>query len=237
MRRIRAGSIPRRIVQIASLAVLVLVLSSPAQTRGQAISELVTSDQPIPQEYKSWSLFLVCNPQWVVPEGESALETLYSRFQAFGRALGPEHVAVWFWSRPWSWSDQEELHTAVDVVRSSAFCSQLDLPLSESPYVVVTTEYPGEGKVSTYPESFKIPENYYVMTLDGVEMTEATDLLTRLAERIVDERLDTLDPTSEGYWRRWQQIFERLQSGLLDFSKRIRVSIHTQFFTMELSPE
>lgn len=237
MRRLLLGQGARRLSRAVGLSILLCGLLFAHSARAQAISELVTSDQPIPEEYKSWSLFLVCNPSWVVPEGESNLESLYNQFQAFGRALGPEHVAVWFWSREWSWDDQEELHTAVDVVRSSAFCSFLDLPLADSPYVVVTTEYPGEGRVSSYPESFQKPKNFYVLALNGVQASEATEVLTRLADQILAERLTEINSGSEEYWRRWQQIFETLQSGLVDFSKRIRVTLDTQFFTVELSPE
>lgn len=226
-----------RLSRATVLCIVVCGLLFARSLRAQAVSELVTSDQPIPEDCKSWSLFLICNPAWVVPEGASNLESLYSQFQAFGGVLGPEHVAVWFWSREWSWDEQEELHTAVDVVRSSAFCSLLDLPLGDSPYVVVTTEYPGEARVSTYPETFHKPENFYVLALNGVPASEATELLTRLANQIVAERLTEVDLGSEGYWRRWQQIFESLQSGLVDFSKTIRVTLNTQFFTVEMSPE
>ena len=90
--RSEAGSLSRAVALGVLPCGLLFVRAAPAQE----ISELVTSDQPIPEHYKSWSLFLVCNPAWVVPEGESNLESLYTRFRAFGQALGPEHLAVCF---------------------------------------------------------------------------------------------------------------------------------------------
>ena len=216
---------------VAGLMVLVLCL--PLQAKAQQVVELTTPEEAIPATFESWSLFLICNPQWLLPEAKDRLEALYHQFEAFGWAIGPAHAAVWFWSRP----DLDDIRSAVDVVRSSAYCSLLDLPLGQSPYVVVTTDYPGEAMVGAYPDTFRKPDNFYVLALDGLEASEATTLLTELAERIVEERLEETNPASEDFWRTWQRSFEALRSTLVGFSNRIRVSFNTQFFTVEYDPE
>jgi hypothetical protein len=66
---------------------------------GQDIAPLSGPKAPIPKDYKTWSLFLVNNPQWVVAESNDKVRKLYDQFQAFGRAIGRDNVAVWFWSQ------------------------------------------------------------------------------------------------------------------------------------------
>lgn len=244
----------RRLARAIGLSMLLWGLLLANSASGQdpsgleapsAISEPVGSDQPIPKKYKSWSLFLVCNPRWVMPdssdvspEGGSDLRSLYLQFQAFGRTLGPKHVAVWFWSENvQSEGVPREIYTTVDVKRSAAFCAHLDLPPSEGPYVVVTTEYPGAAQLSEYPDTFGELENRYVLALNGMGAREAMEVLKDLANQIREDQLSETELGSEGYWRRWRQIFETLQSSLVGLSERTRVAFNTQFFTVELSPE
>lgn len=226
----------RRALLPAVLAVLLLAAALSARTASaQAISELVMSDEPIPEDYDSWSLFLVCNPAWLLPESQSNLLNLYSQFRAFGGVLGPDHVAVWFWSHGWTWDEPGELHSAIDVVRSSAICSLLDLPLSDSPYVVVATEYPGAATMSDYPESFVKPENYYVLALGDVDAGEAMQMLSSLADAVVAEKVFETDPNTESFWRKWEDVFRNVRAGVVDVASKLRVTINTQFFTLELS--
>ena len=63
----------------------------------------VVDKQPIPREgFKTWSLFLVTNQDWLVPVNASRLQELYDRSQAFGRTIGADHAAVWFWKYAWA---------------------------------------------------------------------------------------------------------------------------------------
>src|SRR5262245_29698848 len=85
--------------QIVSLAV-VLILVGSGTILGQDRAEVVRSTQEIPRgSYKTWSLFLICNPNWVQPDKSRDLENLYWRFRAFGDAIGPDNLAVWFWTK------------------------------------------------------------------------------------------------------------------------------------------
>ena len=46
--------------------------------------------EPIPQNpYRTWSLFLINNPQWLVTESNEKIKSLYDQFEAFGEAIGP----------------------------------------------------------------------------------------------------------------------------------------------------
>lgn len=209
-----------------------LLLSLPQPGAGQVAEVLYTSDAPIPADYESWSLFLVCNPQWALPQSQEQLWDLYAQFLAFGGVIGPSHAAVWFWTR----EDLSDPHTALDAVRSSAFCSRLELSPTQGPYVVVTTEYPGEGRVSAYPDTFNRPENFYVFELNGLEASEITEVLSRLADQVVAQKIRETEPGSEDFWGKWQKAFEAVQGHLSDLSRRVRVSIQTSFFSVEIEP-
>jgi hypothetical protein len=211
-----------------------LVSAWVVDLRAQAVADLLTPDEPVPRaQFQSWSLFLVCNPLWLLPESNQRLDSLYARFQAFGGAIGPRHVAVWFWSRR---PDPRDLRSAVDVTRSGAFCAQLGLPPSGSPYVVVTTDYPGEAFVSSYPQSFDTLPNRYVLSLGDVDAAESAQLLTALADQVTSEELFKADPASEGFWRKWQRAFEVVRSEMIDIAGHVRISFTTTFFKVEMDP-
>lgn len=216
---------------LAVAACLLLSLRQPGA--GQVTEVLYTSDAPITAaDYESWSLFLVCNPQWALPQSQEQLWDLYKQFLAFGGVIGPSHAAVWFSTR----EDLSDPHTALDAVRSSAFCSRLELSPTQGPYVVVTTEYPGEGRVSAYPDTFNRPENFYVFELNGLEASEITEVLSRLADQVVAQKIRETEPGSEDFWSKWQQAFAAVQGHLSGLSRRVRVSIQTSFFSVEIEP-
>src|SRR5215510_10002830 len=110
------------------LFVMISICMFRGSAFGQTASSLNTSGEPIPQSYKSWSLFLVNNPQWLVSESNEKIKKLYNQFEAFGRAIGDDHVAVWFWSK--KALQDPSYYKAVDVTRSAAFCKKLNLPPS-----------------------------------------------------------------------------------------------------------
>src|SRR5256885_3551036 len=55
-------------------------------------------EQGIPEGYKTWSLFLVSNPEWLLHQNKERLNELYERFRVFGDAIGSENEAVWLCS-------------------------------------------------------------------------------------------------------------------------------------------
>jgi hypothetical protein len=193
---------------------------------GQALAPLSGPKVPIPKTYKSWSLFLVNNPQWVVAESNDKVRTLYDQFQAFGRAIGRDNVAVWFWSQD---NLQDSFYyKAVDVVRGAEFCEKLQLPPSNGPYILVTTEYPGSGLIND-PSTF-LPtklNGYYVVSLNNKTAEEIMQLLSRIADKITADHLSDLNSSSEDYWRSWQRAFEAIRDFLS--SRQMSVSFKTPF--------
>src|SRR5271166_2120555 len=204
--------------------------------------ELFDSDTPIPREfrypkipYKSWSLFLVTDPDWALPEDYSKpnkFNDLYKAFRAFGHAIGDAHAAVWFWSIPPSGSGYGG---SVDLLRSRAFCEKLNLPLSKGPYVLVTTQYPGTGLLSSYPEAFPDNlKNFSVIELNGADTHEIMTLLNQVGFQLLTRGTVHIDPRSEGFWRAWQRAFEATRGTLVGFSKKVTVRIKTGFFETEI---
>lgn len=199
---------------------------------GQAIAALYTPKAPIPREpYKTWSLFLINNPQWVVAESNDRVKRLYDQFEAFGKAIGRDHVAVWFWSQN-IWQDSF-YYKSVDVIRSAAFCEKLKLAPSGGPYIVVTSEYPGSGLIDD--SSTFLPtglQHYYALSLNNKSADEIMQLLTRLADRIVANRLSDLNTASEDYWSGWQRTFEAFRDFLTN--RQMTVTIKTPVSEIEI---
>src|SRR5262245_2609085 len=74
----------------------VSALTAPSGVSAQGRAELKPTTE-IPRSYKSWSLFLVCNPAWIVKNGDRGLTELYYQFKAFGDVIGDKNLAIWFW--------------------------------------------------------------------------------------------------------------------------------------------
>jgi len=211
----------RPILEVFAVCVMAVATISSGNAYGQAIAELYTPKAPIPKgSYKSWSLFLVNNPQWVVAESNQKIMELYDRFQAFGRAIGRDHLAVWFWSQ--NNLQDSFYYKAVDVIRSASFCGKLKLTPSGGPYLFVTTDYPGAGLMNDSSTFLPTPPtNYYLVSLNDKSADEVMQLLTRVADNVTAERIADLNSDSEKYWGWWQKVWE----GLRDFLKSRQMSV------------
>ena len=134
---------------LATLAIVVFAMTQTPSAQPQAAVELVTTKQAIPKSFKTYSLFLVCNPQWLDPAKNTGLLQLYRQFQSFGRAIGDDHAAVWFWKSNSYEHNDAALAQIVDVERSVRFCQAWKLIPSEGPHLVITSTYPDEAHLST----------------------------------------------------------------------------------------
>ena len=86
--------------RVCVMAVVIASVMAPDRAGAQAAVEIVSTTGEIPRaSFKSWSIFLVCNPDWVSPEKSGDLANLYRRFKSFGDAIGRDNLAVWFWKR------------------------------------------------------------------------------------------------------------------------------------------
>lgn len=107
------------------VAVVLVTLFAAADAHAQAFA-VVKGKEPIPREaYKTWSIFLVTNQQWLIPENARELQQLYERSQAFGRVIGRDHLAVWFWKED-APLQSPALAENVDVERASRIVRSSD---------------------------------------------------------------------------------------------------------------
>lgn len=186
----------------------------------------VVDKQPIPREgFRTWSLFLVTNQDWLVPVNASRLQELYDRSQAFGRTIGADHAAVWFWRHEQS-LDSPALAANVDVERAIAYCQTLKLRPGNGPYLLFTTVYPDERVA---------PETITIFELGGKTAEEIGRLLTALGDQLVTDgivrggRLQA-DPGSDDFWSAW---FDATRHTLTRVGMKVRFLIRTPSFTID----
>jgi hypothetical protein len=198
----------------------------------QDAEALITPNSPITQEhYKSWSLFLISDADWILAEKNDKIKELYEQFKYFGDVIGRDHLAVWFWSQD---PRYDNFYKAVDVIRARAFCKKLGLPPNEGPYVIVTTKYPGAALLSKYPETFPDSlQNFQVINLNGLDASETTKLLVNLAEKLVTSDFEDLEPDSPGFWK---SFYDTTRSVILSFADKIKVTIKAPGVDVEVDP-
>jgi hypothetical protein len=162
------------------LGILTIFIAAPVPAFPQDVVQLVTTKQAIPKNFKTYSLFLVCNPQWLDPAKNAGLLQLYRQFQSFGRAIGDDHAAVWFWkSNSYEHSDTA-LAQIVDVERSVRFCQAWKLTPSEGPHLVITSTYPDEAHLST-----GLPKDSAVYKLGDMAPPDISALLAKLTDELI----------------------------------------------------
>ena len=212
--------------------VAALLLGTATLSFGQATVELVKPTDKIPRDpFKTWSLFLVCNPDWVAPERSADLANLYRRFKSFGDAIGSTNLAVWFWKRQTSVNDPH-LADNVDVARSAEFCAALGRAPSQGPYLVVTSDY---------PDVAAFPSDRAVFELNNLQPADLAKLLNTLTDQLLLQgRVDaamaaaagsTPQPASPSLWMR---LLEGARQSLLGFGCAVKLQIAAGPLTAEL---
>jgi hypothetical protein len=222
-------------LQSAILFAAVVSFGGAGLSAGQATAELVSPTAQIPRgTYKTWSLFLVCNPDWVAPEKSTDLANLYRRFKSFGDAIGRENLAVWFWKRPVPVSDPR-LAENVDVARSAEFCGALGRAPSQGPYLVVTTAYPA---VTAFP-----PERA-IFELGGLQSADLAKLLNTLTDQLLlqgrveaamgEARGATSPPAAPPTSSLWIRLLEGARQSMIGFGCKVKLQIDTGLLSAEL---
>lgn len=188
----------------------------------------------IPSSFKSWSLFLICDPSWLMPQSQKSIENLYEEFLAYGDAIGPEHVAVWFWSvKPDALSRKGRL----DVERNTRLCASLKLPPSKSPYLIFTTSYPGQALSEKYPQTFPSMaslKNRAVLSLNGASAADTTRILSKLADELIEDKISHVPIDSSEFWTTWQKDYEAVRDEITGLVSRVTVTFDTGFFKTEV---
>ncbi len=195
-----------------------LALDSGTEVRAQALEE-VTPTVSISRGFDSWSLFLICNPAWLVENGDRGIGELFSRYKAFGDAIGPKNLAIWFWKK-------RGIPTAdnTDVSRSSEYCGRYKLLPSDAPYVLVTTHHPDEPS----------PKDFFVMRLNGLNGQDSARALAKLTDQIV---LTGLKQSELDWGTRWQRLLTATSAALKAtgcYFNKVSFSFKTSVFTAEI---
>jgi len=209
---------------VRALVVAFLLLALPGVAAGQALEELYTRDAPIPTRYKSWTLFLICSTDWVLPQSKERLTDLYYRFRAFGQNIGADHAAVWFWIRRPQWPTDAVVDN-VDVERSVAYCQRLNLPPSAGPYVYFT---------AVHPDAATAESSRFTLALNGKSSAEIATILAGLSDQLLLQGVPRTPTDSEAFWRGVQRSYEGLQGTLGALLARVTLSISTPWFKVEL---
>jgi len=184
---------------LLSLAVVCAALACCKAGLAQESAE-VSRNGKVPEGYQTYSLFLVCNPQWLDQDKRGDLHNLYIQFRNFGRAIGDDHLAVWFWKTQGRTRDDDgnlgQLAQDVDVELSVRFCKSWKLKSSASPHVVVTSTYPSPSYFS-----WGLPKNSAVFELGNMAPKDISALLTKLTDDLVQTGHVT-QPAAAGLWVR-----------------------------------
>ena len=207
-----------------SALVFVLIAAAASSDSAAGLAHAISvSTSPIPREpFKSWSLFVVCHPAFFLPGAANQLEQLYQQFLAYGQAIGPDNVAVWFRQEA---PDGEKI---LDTDRNTKFCARLKLPPSQSPYVIFTTTYPGEGLSAEYPNTFPSRSDlghYSVLSLNGTSPTDTMRILASLADEVVASKLTSASFDSAEYWSIWRQVYLAVRDETAGLFDRVTLKI------------
>lgn len=190
---------------------------------GQAFV-MVNPTGAIPKQYKTWSLFLVCNPEWLSSDKSKDLYALYQQFQNFGRTIGDDHLAVWFWKDK-KYANDPNLAANVDVKRSARFCKALQLKPSESPHIVIMASYPDESN---------LPQEFATFRLAKMTLPDVSGLLGKLSDQLLLQ--GKVDPAaiSEVQGRLWIRLLSAAQQVIGNFGCAWSFKINTGVLSAEL---
>lgn len=220
---------------LAALFAFLVVLKSPIvhadgsgqePSTGQSINNTYSSTVTAAgiEPFKTWSLFLVCNPAWLSQKSTVRLEALYDQFRSFGWVIGPDNLAVWF--RP----DKHRTGTTArgpaiyDAERASLYCAKYKLASAASPHVVVTDRYP-DGEDTG---------RQIIVALGDADSAVSMKILTELTDQIRKGNIRQDDINLEIYWRGWEQIGRNLVKIISPVFSRLSFSINAGALKVEL---
>lgn len=202
-------------MRLAVGILMVLGVTLPGtRLEAQAIQEVLTPEMAISPGYETWSLFLICNPSWASPDAFERIGNMYDAFTGFGRAIGDDHLAVWFWRQSPRWG-RGELVEDVDVERAARYCDLYDLAPSRSPHVLVTTSYPNLDERAA---------EYGTVELAGAGPADIRQFLISLADALYADDLASLDPQTETFWFR---LFQAIRGPIRRLGDDVSVTIES----------
>jgi hypothetical protein len=181
---------------------------------------------PFGTDYKTWSLFLVCTPSWFATNTDPRLIELYQHFWSFGRAIGAQHLAVWFAKSDNTEMTPGTLASEYDNDRAAQFCQHYGLSPQGAPHVVVTSEY---------PELTKPPANYVTLSLGRADAETIGNLLVTLTEQIWSSKLDQGSLDNEAWWRSLEQVLRKWVVAASPLFNRLSVRLNVGVLKVEFA--
>jgi len=137
------------------------------QTRVNAAAMLRDiSGGPIPDGYKTYTLFLITDEKWVSGEKDAELEKLYKDFLKFGHVIGDDNLAIWFRNR--------KKNALVDISHNQKYCDKFGLPYL-GPFIIISEKN---------PDNELVPDDYYRLNLNGITSNRITEILDYLGKSI-----------------------------------------------------
>jgi hypothetical protein len=214
-------------------------------------------EEPIPKGYDTYSLFLICDPAWLLKNqhNKERIANLHKQFLAFGDSLGDKHLAVWLWKASKKTAPILGLDPEADKViaslldldpeanpdpeaypdlydydagRASAYCSKYKLHPSKSPYVLITTFHPDLTNDGTLGD-------YYYLGIGEIDPEVSIKILSNLTDKILVSGLKQEEIDSERYWISWLSLIQESLSNLRNIAANASLTIDTKFFKIDFS--
>jgi hypothetical protein len=180
----------------------------------QSCTSIAVKRQIPKDDYKTWSLFLICDPFSLdgSEKSKANLLLLHEKFVGFGNAIGHENAAIWFLTR------NSVDFGDYDGERAADYCGKYNVMSSESPAIVLTTEYPSLGTPSG---------NNVKVSLNGLDNTDSYNLLGLLADQVRSSELDQQKIDSQKYWLVWERILKSTLAAAGKVAHGVTVEVDT----------
>jgi hypothetical protein len=187
------------------------------------------SNEHIPFGYKSYSMFLVCNPSWLVKGHEHNIRHLYDVFYAFGQALGSENLAIWFWKA------NTATHTIelLDTKRSATYCQNYRLTPSNGPYILVTRDNPEIYTNSAWANPSLI--DHYVVSLNGLPTNRIINTIMTLTDQILVTGLNQSSLDATVWWQHLWAATETAVHTTACYFNKVKFSINASVVNAEIA--
>jgi hypothetical protein len=170
--------------------------------------------------FNTYSLFLISNPSWLGPNSDAQLTELYQAYEGFARAIGNKHAAVFFWKkapkRVGGKLEGPDLAAQIDANRCTEYEKALNLSISTSPHILVTTT----------PPNPKSPLGEYILIqLSDLSAAATVTLLAKLADQLVSSKLDQQELDSAKWWLTWRDVAVSFYQSFASLVKHSKLKI------------
>ncbi len=197
------------------------ILKECANSKKIACFPILEGDIPKTHRYfQSYSLFLISSPEWLSPDSNDQIASLYKAYEAFSRAIGNDHAAVFFWKKAPQKTDGKlvgaDLAANIDANRCAEYEKAFKLSIAESPHVVVTKTRPSPAGSLT---------DFIILQLNGLSPSSTEKFLTTLADQLVSNKLDQETLGSERWWLTWRDVVINVYHGFAELAGHSKVTI------------